>query len=124
VVAAIALLGSAFDSDATCLFHETASAQPSHGSGDGVLDQLTIERRGGLTGLPARADTSVSNLSPTDRAAVDTLFKAKGPFAATPGVDRFTYRITRTSAQGAQTIDVPEHLLPPDIAAQVKDQLP
>jgi hypothetical protein len=90
----------------------------------GDLDELTIERRGGLAGLSARAEIQISSLAPADQSAIRALFAAKQPFPPSPGADRFTYAITTKVAGKTRTIDVPEHLMPPAVAALVKLQLP
>ena len=88
------------------------------------LDELKIERRGGLAGLPARAEVRMSGLAPADQSAIKALFAAKQPFAPSPGADRFTYAITSKVAGKTRTINVPEHLMPPAVASLVKLQLP
>lgn len=88
------------------------------------MDRLKIERRGGFTGLPARGEVETASLSPTDQATVAALFRRKTPPAASPGADRFTFRLTRHGDAGAQSMDVPEHLLPASLALAVKDELP
>ena len=88
------------------------------------MDDLTIERRGGFAGLPARAKLSMDSLAPTDKAAIEALFNAKVRLPPAQGADRFTYKLTRTGPQGVQSIEAPEHLVPPGVAAQVKDELP
>ena len=89
-----------------------------------MVDRLKIERRGGFTGLPARGELDTASLSPADLAAVEALFRRKTPPPSSPGADRFTYKVTRQSDGGAQTMDVPEHLLPASLAEAVKDELP
>ncbi|MFT3906204.1 MAG: hypothetical protein QM718_07875 [Steroidobacteraceae bacterium] len=85
--------------------------------------RLTIERRGGLAGLKARGEVDVATLAAADRSALEALFSHPGRLPPAPGADRFTYRITRESAAGPQTLDVPEHLLPRCLADAVHDEL-
>ena len=88
------------------------------------MDRLKIERRGGLTGLPARGEIALAKLSKADSSALAELFKKKGKLPPAPGADRFTYKVTWLSASGQKTLDIPEHLLPASIAEAVKEELP
>jgi hypothetical protein len=67
----------------------------------------------------------MSELSPTDRSALDALFdrfdsKEK---AAPPMPDGFRYRITRQTSKGPQTVEVPENSVPTALKHCVKDEL-
>ena len=88
------------------------------------MDRLKVERRGGLAGLPARGEIDVASLSPADREALESLFRHKGPLPAAPGADRFRFIVTRETASGSQTVELPEHLVPAGIARAVKEELP
>lgn len=87
------------------------------------MDTLKIERRGGVTGLRARGEISLAELSAADGAALAKLFK-KARLPAERGADRFTYRVTWLSATGEKTLDIPEGLLPAAIVQAVKEELP
>ncbi|MEQ1909048.1 MAG: protealysin inhibitor emfourin [Vicinamibacterales bacterium] len=93
------------------------------------MGRIHIERTGGFAGfgLPgshvqSRGEMALSALSPADRAAVDALFDRKGG-AESSMPDGFRYRITRQTAAGAQTIDVPESKVPAALKDSVKDVL-
>jgi hypothetical protein len=88
------------------------------------LDRLKVERRGGLAGLPARGELDMVSLSPADREALDSLFRRKGRLPAAPGADRFRFIVTRETASGTETVELPEHLVPAGIARAVKEELP
>jgi len=92
------------------------------------MDQITVERLGGFGGfglpgghLRSRGQVEQAKLSPADRAAVDALFDnpPKGP----PKPDGFTYRLTRQTAKGPQTVEVAEQHVPDALKASVKDEL-
>jgi hypothetical protein len=91
------------------------------------VDRLNIERVGGLAGfglpgsrLKSKGDVPLSELSPSDRRALDALFESKAK-AVSPMPDCFRYRITRQTPQGPQTIEVPEDLVPLVLRNCVKD---
>ena len=93
------------------------------------MDRVYIERVGGLAGfglpgshLKSKGDISMTELSPADRSALDALFDSKGK-AAPPMPDGFRYRITRQTANGPQTIEVPENSVPTALKNCVKDEL-
>ena len=93
------------------------------------MDQLKIERVGGLAGfglpgshLKSKGEVSMSELSPSDRSALDALFDGKAK-TAQPMPDGFRYRITRQTAKGPQTIEIPEDHVPMVIRNSVKDEL-
>ena len=93
------------------------------------MDRIQIERTGGFAGfgLPgshvrSRGEIVLSELSSADRAATDALFDSKG--GAEPHMpDGFRYRITRQTATGPQTIEVPESKVPAALRDSVKDVL-
>jgi hypothetical protein len=94
------------------------------------VDRLQIERIGGLAGfggphLKSRGELALSDLSPADRQALEELFsdprKAAPPH---PGeADAFRYRITRQTAAGAQTIELPGNAVPAAVKDSVRDVL-
>ncbi|MBB4373843.1 hypothetical protein GGD63_006672 [Bradyrhizobium sp. cir1] len=90
------------------------------------MDRLKIERVGGFAGfggphLKSRGEVVLSDLSAADQKTLEQLFAdpSKIPAARRGEADAFSYRITR----GAQTIEVPEHAVPPAIKSSVKDVL-
>jgi hypothetical protein len=94
-----------------------------------AMDELKIERFGGLAGMglpgsriKSRGQVAVSSLSAADRTAIDALFAGKAkPEPALP--DAFSYRITRHTAQGLKTIEVPGHRVPLALQNSVVDEL-
>lgn len=92
---------------------------------------LKVERRGGLAGMGlagshvrSRGEIDPAHLSPADRKRVDALFAGAGQgAAASPVRDGFTYRLTRSTAAGEESVEVAEAALPAAIAASVKDEL-
>ena len=90
---------------------------------------IVVERLGGLAGiglhgsrLRSRAEIRVDALSPREAGAIDALFARPRP--APPSLpDAFRYRITRASAGGTETIEVPEQDVPASIRARVVDQI-
>jgi hypothetical protein len=94
------------------------------------MDRVQIERIGGLAGfggphLKSRGELALSDLSAADRQAVEGLFKEPQKAApAPPGpVHPFRYLITRQTASGPQTIEVPESAVPAVVRDSVKDVL-
>ena len=89
------------------------------------MDRLKIERVGGVAGfggphLKSRGEVTLSDLSAADQKTVEQLFADPDKVPVRRGqADAFSYRITR----GAQTIEVPEHAVPPAIRNSVKDVL-
>lgn len=95
------------------------------------MGELTIERVGGMAGfgLPGSRVRSLGRmafegLSPADQTAVEALFRSHGQLAAAAAVpDGFRYRITRTAAAGAETVEAPEAAVPAALRDSVKDEL-
>lgn len=88
------------------------------------MDKLIIERRGGFAGLKAKSEMDAETLDAPTREALEKLFAAKGKFPAAKGADRYVYVLTRGEGADAKSVEVPEHLVPPEVAASVKDRLP
>ena len=92
---------------------------------------LKVERLGGLAGmgltgshLRSRGEIDPAHLSLVDRKRVDVLFAGAGQgAAASPVRDGFTYRLTRSTAAGEESVEVAETALPASIAASVRDEL-
>lgn len=90
---------------------------------------MTIERVGGLAGfggpgakIRGRGRVDVDTLSADDRAAVDALFtRHRDAPASSP--DAFRYRISRGSGAQAESVEVPEGVLPAVVANAIKDEL-
>ena len=94
------------------------------------MDRLQIERIGGYAGfggphLKSRGELALSDLSPADRHAVEDLFdNPQEAVPAHPGqADAFRYRITRQTATGSQTIEVPGDAVPAALRDSVRDVL-
>jgi hypothetical protein len=104
---------------------ETPTGTPS-------LSTIKIEKIGGLGGfggpnLKSRGERSYAELSAADQAAVDALFapkpKARGAAANPQLRDGFSYRISRQTATGIETVEVPENKVPAALISSVKDTL-
>ncbi|MGO7265020.1 protealysin inhibitor emfourin [Rhizobium leguminosarum] len=94
------------------------------------MSDLKIEKLGGLAGfgLPASRLKSVGRvdteqLTEGDQAAVEALFVTGNSAHAPLSPDEFRYRITRETAGGAHTIEVPESAVPAALAASVTDEI-
>lgn len=86
---------------------------------------LHIERIGGLAGfggahtrIRSRGQIDTSELSDTERQAVDSLFRNRGAPEAPKIADGFRFRIT----QGTKTVVVSEAVVPAKVAACVQDE--
>jgi hypothetical protein len=74
------------------------------------MARLQVERLGGLAGLGG----------PLSR------IRSRGEIDCKPktlGRDTFTYRLTRATSDGDETIEVPESLLPESLYGCVRDEL-
>ncbi len=94
------------------------------------MDLLRIERIGGLAGfggphLKSLGELALSLLPPADRQAVEELFSdLRKAETEHPGqADAFRYRITRQTAAGPHTIEVPESAVPAALRNCVRDIL-
>lgn len=93
------------------------------------MSEVEVERIGGLAGMGgpgARVKSfgrvDVATLSDKDRTALDALFdKSYRPGAPKPDV--FRYRITRKTARGKQSVEVPEDDVPKVLQDSVRDVL-
>jgi hypothetical protein len=102
-------------------------AQPLSQKGQSV-DRLQVERIGGFAGyggphLKSRGEVALSDLPPADRQLVESLFNQPQRGApAHPGeADAFRYRLTRHTAAGPQTVEVPHSAVPATVRDSVKD---
>jgi hypothetical protein len=93
-------------------------------------DVLKVERIGGLAGfggpgahLRSRGQIAAASLSPADRKAVEQLFAGRGAGRASATRDGFSYRITRSTPSGEETIEAPESAVPAALAGCVRDTL-
>ena len=93
------------------------------------MDDLEIERIGGLAGmglpgsrLRSRGRLALSSLSAADRQAVDALFEAPAPPPDNMR-DGFRYRLTRRTAAGVQTVEMPESAIPAAVSGSIRDEL-
>ena len=94
---------------------------------------LHVERIGGLAGfggtashIRSRGQVDEAALSDSDKKAVEELFRSqssqkKAKTSQMP--DAFRYRISRTTPAGAETVEVPESLVPKTLTQSVKDEL-
>jgi hypothetical protein len=96
--------------------------------------EICIQRLGGLAGLgsprsrlKSEGAAALSDLSAAARRAVEHLFTQPPRDAVPPGTglvrDAFTYRLTRRSAAGAQTVEVAQEAVPPELIACIRDEL-
>ena len=90
---------------------------------------LHIEKLGGLAGyggskahIRSRGQIDTTALSPADQKAVELLFETGGAAGPAKGADGFRFRISRTTADGAETVEAHEGQLPDALASCVKDE--
>jgi hypothetical protein len=81
--------------------------------------QYIIERRGGLAGLKASCTLDGDTLDPGDRATLERLLDSDEPLDVDFGADRYTYLVTRHSASGTTTREIPESVMPRTVASGV-----
>lgn len=91
---------------------------------------LTIERIGGLGGfgLPgsrirSRGTISLDALSAEDRDHVMALFASHAASTPAGHPDGFIYRLTRRTAAGDETVEVPESAVPQALIAGIRDEI-
>ena len=94
------------------------------------MSKLQVERIGGFAGfggarshLRSHGEIDLETLSPEEQQAVESLFQSHGNTKPSQVCDGFLYRITRTTAKGVETIEVPENLVPAAIGQCVKDEI-
>jgi hypothetical protein len=81
--------------------------------------QYIIERRGGLAGLRASCTLDGDALAPGDRETLEQLLDGDEPLDADYGADRYTYLVTRQSASGTTSREIPESVMPATVASVV-----
>jgi emfourin len=91
---------------------------------------LNIEKTGGLANfggarsrIRSRGQLDTNSLSATELKAVEALFRKPARSASPTSADAFRFRITRSTAAGEETIEVPESDVPLAVAFAVKDEL-
>jgi hypothetical protein len=91
---------------------------------------LQVERIGGIAGIGApgahirsRGEIAFDSLSEVDQQFVRALFTTRGESQPSLTRDGFSYRISRSSESGTETIEVPEEMVPAAVVACVKDEL-
>ena len=91
---------------------------------------LHVEKLGGLANfggarsrIRSRGQCDTSSLPASEFKALETLFQAPAKSAPPKGADAFRFRITRSTAGGEETVEVPESHVPPAVASCVKDEL-
>lgn len=94
------------------------------------MELLEVERIGGFAGfgspgahIRSRGQIEFASLAEADRQVVESLFTAHSAVRPSAHPDGFTYRISRSTASGTETVQVPEAALPTAIIACVKDEL-
>ena len=90
---------------------------------------LHVEKLGGLAGfggararIRSHGKIDTAALCATDQKAVDSLFQSRGRSKPSKEADGFRFRISRTTTDGTETVEVPETLVPLPIASCVKDE--
>ena len=98
------------------------------------MGTVKIERVGGVGGfggphLKSRGELPIAELTAADQAAVNALFagkskgKARGAAPNPQMRDGFSYRISRPTATGTETVEVPESMVPAKLLSSVKDSI-
>jgi hypothetical protein len=85
--------------------------------------QYIIERRGGFAGLKASCTVNGDALDPDDRETLEQLLESKEPLAGDSGADRYTYVVTRETAFGSITREIPESVMPRTVASVVTAEI-
>ena len=88
-----------------------------------MQDRYIIERRGGFAGLKASGAIDGDALNPADRQTLEQLLDTEEPLPAEPGADRYTYLVTRETALGSTTREIPESVMPAAVARAVTPQI-
>ena len=91
---------------------------------------LHVERIGGLAGfggtisrVRSHGQLDVAALSAAELQAVEALFQTHGKAKASQVCDGFSYRISRITSAGTETIEAPESAVPATVTRCVKDEL-
>jgi hypothetical protein len=100
------------------------------------MGTVKVERIGGLGGfggahLKSRGECRLADLSKAEQADIDALFSSTGKSAGkSRGMqdnaqmrDGFNYRISRETASGTETVEVPESRVPAALISSVKDTI-
>lgn len=92
-------------------------------------ERIEVERLGGFAGfggpgahLRSRGHVELAKLSDGDRRAVDALFHARSAAPAT-GADAFRYRLTRSVAGRAESVEAAADAVPAALRDCVRDEL-
>src|ERR1700722_5094612 len=93
------------------------------GRGTTMGNRYIIERRGGFAGPRGSGGIDDDALNPDDRQTLEQLLDAEEPLAADPGADRYTYVVTRETAVGRTTREIPESVMPAAVARVVTTQI-
>lgn len=86
-------------------------------------NRYIIERRGGFAGLKASGAIDGDALNPDDRETLERLLDTEEALAVDPGADRYTYVVTRETALGSTTREIPESAMPAAVAGVVTPQI-
>lgn len=94
------------------------------------MSKLKIERLGGLAGfggtnsrLRSSGEINMDQLSAEEKKAVDDLFLSKDKVESTRNRDAFRYRISRTTSDGIESIEIDEEKIPNTVKQCVKDEI-
>jgi hypothetical protein len=94
------------------------------------MSLLHVERIGGLAGfggtgshVRSRGQVDEGTLSPSDKKAVEELFRSQSSGKASQIRDGFRYKISRVTPAGTETVEVPESVVPKTLIQYVKDEL-
>jgi hypothetical protein len=94
------------------------------------MGKLHIERLGGLAGfggamahIRSQGELDTEALSAEEKRSVEALFHRRGAPKHQHERDAFRYRISRTTPEGVETVEVPETAVPAVLSKCVKDEL-
>lgn len=79
--------------------------------------RVRIERHGGFVGKLAVGERELKELAPAQRQALDALVKSPPKPRASPGADRFRYKVQLIDESGKKEIEVPEDDMPEALAS-------
>lgn len=93
------------------------------------MAKLHVERIGGIANfggsrshIRSRGEVDVAALSSADQKAVEALFRSGGSAKGSSAPDAFRYRISRSTANGVETVEVPEEMVPAAVSQSVRDE--